>query len=216
MTLFDRPANPPPFSPSEEWIDQFGAQCTEALYESGRALAAHRAQAIRRAGGHVDDYYAREIVADVVGDTLEGVLRWDPGAQSLESHVLDAVRSRTSHDYIRATKYRHESIDGLETEAPDGLLAEIEAALPGWRSNPAAAALASECLDCLRALAASDAVVLRMLDAFVAGAVTKADVTHSAGLSPNDYHVGRLRLRRLVVELLGLPAPRRRNVKKGA
>jgi hypothetical protein len=212
----------PPVEPadqSEAWLEAFTAQCTDQLYDVGRRFAARRAAVVAWCGGFVDDYYIRELVANVIADTAAGILHWDSEAQSLEAHVLDAISQRANHDCSRALRYHHEAIDLLDPGAPRALIEEVETklgeAVPGlWFGlgvDPV------ERVTRLRELAgADDAHVLLILDAFDAGAVTKSDVLHFTGLSDKVYRSARKRLTRLVAKLSpGEPSSRPR-LKKGA
>src|ERR1044071_1478935 len=125
---------------SEAWLEAFTAQCTNQLYEVARRFAARRAAVVARCGGVVDDYYVRELVANAISDTAAGILRWDPAAQSLEAHVLDAISRRANHDCSRALRYRHEAVDLFDPEAPRALIEEVETRLadsvPSLGSGP--------------------------------------------------------------------------------
>jgi hypothetical protein len=192
-----------PFVPPQDWIDAFEAQCTPKLLHDALRVAAHRARSVQRAGGVVDNYYERELVQDALADTALGVLRWNPSTKSLEAHVGDAIRTRTSHDRIHAKKFHREPIDALAPHAHDTLMAEIQASL-GERAPDASLELATHATDrltALRELAAHDPIVLRMLDAFAAGATTKAEVMLMAKMSDKEYHAARARLGRLVAKL---------------
>ena len=161
-------------------------------------------------------YYEHELVQDAIADTALGVLRWDPPRESLKEHILDVIRTRTNHHYLHASRFRHERVDVLDGDTAPELVAEVETALDDRApsSDPAVATLAVELLAELRKRAALDSSVLRMLDAFVCGAVTKADVMHDANLSDSEYHAARIRLGRLVRKLSSDPVSRK--VKKGA
>src|SRR5215468_405389 len=119
-----RASRPSPVELSDRsgaWLDAFTAQCTDQLYEVGRRFAARRAAVVSWCGGVVDDYYIRELVANVISDTAAGILHWDPAAQRLEAHVLDAISRRSNHDCSRALRYRHEAVDLFDPEAPQAL-----------------------------------------------------------------------------------------------
>src|SRR5687767_11423456 len=119
MDTSQQPTAEPPlhFVPSEEWIDAFEAQATNDLRKAARRFARSRARFVAIAGGRVDDYYVSALVQDVLTDTLFGVLTWDPATKSLETHVFDALRSRTAHDISRAKKLRHQSIDAFDVRS---------------------------------------------------------------------------------------------------
>jgi hypothetical protein len=192
------------FQCSEAWKKAFAAQCIEQLYDVARRFAARRAAVVGWCGGAADDYYVRELVANVISDTAAGILRWDPAAQSLEAHVLDAISRRSNHDCSRALRYRHEPFEAFDLEAPGALIEEVEAkladAVPGlWfglELDP------TERIQRLRELAEPDDVhVSRILDAFEAGNATKSDIMRFAGLSGLEYDAARKRLTRLAAKL---------------
>jgi hypothetical protein len=183
------------------WHDAFTAQCTDQLYEVGRRFAARRAAVVARCGGRVDDYYVRELVANVISDTAACVLCWDPAVQSLESHVLDAISRRANHDCSRALRYRHESVDVFDPETPRALVEEVEEKLADSVPRPWYG-LELERVTRLRELAGTeDAHVQLVLDAFEAEAITKSDVLHFTGLSDKKYRAAWKRLMRLVPKL---------------
>lgn len=192
------------FQPSEVWKEAFAAQCTKQLYDVARRFAVRRAAVVGWCGGASDDYYVRELVANVISDTAAGILRWDPADQSLEAHVLDAISRRSNHDCSRALRYRHEPFEAFDLEAPGALIEEVEAkladAVPGvWfglELDP------TDRLQKLREFVEpDDAHVSRILDAFEAGKVTKSDIMRSAGLSSLAYDAARKRLTRLAAKL---------------
>jgi len=76
-----------PFTPSESWIKQATAKLIAGLNQFART----RALAVADAGRKVDDYYARELVLDALGDTWLGVVRWDPEKCSLAYHVVRTI-----------------------------------------------------------------------------------------------------------------------------
>jgi len=206
-----------PVGPSDRtdaWHEAFTSQCTDQLYDIGRRFAARRAAVVARCGGVVDDYYVRELVANVISDTAAGVLRWDPAVQSLEAYVLDAISRRANHDCSRALRYRHVAVDLFDPETPRPLIEEVETKLaeaaPGLWYGSELGRL--ERATRLRERAGpKDAHVLLVLDAFEAGAMTKSDVLHFTGLSDKEYRAARKRLIRLVAKLApGAPSDRPR------
>ena len=197
---------------TDAWHDAFAAQCTDQLYDVGRRFASRRAAVVAWCGGAVDDYYVRELVANVISDTAAGILHWNPTVQSLEAHVLDGISRRANHDCSRALRYRHEAVDFFDPETPRALVEEVEAkladAVPGQWYRPEIGSI--ERVTRHRELAGhEDTHVLLVLDAFEAGATTKSDILHFTELSDKEYRAARKRLMRLVAKLAhGKPANR--------
>ena len=192
----------PQFVPSEEWIDAFDKQSTARGFEERlKRFARMRANMVAHAGRRVDDFYARELVQDAIDDTLEGVLTWDPARASLEQHLFGAIQSRTRHDYVQAQKFQHHSFDAA-TASPR-LLADVETSLAA--SSTAASIDMSDAttraLTEIRRIAANDADVLRLVDAYVQGATKKLDVLSASAMNSKRYEAARKRLHRLVKQL---------------
>ena len=175
---------------TEEWIEAFEAQFAVTGFEEKlKRYARVRARMVARAGRRVDELYARELVQDAIDDTLEGTIAWDPARVSLEKHLIDAIRSRSRHDHVRALRFRHHAIDERARggECPHERLAVIE--------------LAERTLAELRQLAARDHDVLRLLAAYAEEATKKAEVMRVCDMSSKRYEAARKRLQRLVREL---------------
>jgi hypothetical protein len=192
-----------PFLPSEEWIDEFEKQSTENGFEERlKRFARMRANMVAHAGRRVDDLYARELVQDAIEDTLEGVLAWDPERATLEQHLMGAIRSRTRHDYVQAQRFPHHSFDA--TSAPSALMADVESSLAGNDNATASAdvvSAAERALAEIRRIAANDADVLRLIDAYADEATKKADVLRVSGMNSKRYEAARKRMQRLVLQL---------------
>lgn len=163
-----------PFVPSEEWIDEFEKQSSVRGFEEKlKRFARMRANMVAHAGKRVDDFYARELVQDAIDDTLDGVLAWHPERVSLEKHLLDAIRSRTRHDYVQAERFPHHSFDA--TSAPEALMADVESSLAAEQGATASSDVvtaADRALVELRRVAANDADVL--IPAFQKGPTRRA------------------------------------------
>jgi hypothetical protein len=204
--------------PSEAWIEAFAAQCTEALWEAARKYATHRAAAVRRVNSAADAYYERELVQDAIGDTAMRIVHWDPSVRSLKEHVFAVIRTRTYHDYQHANRFRRESFDAGDGDIAPELVAEVESALQDRTpcADPALAARIAERMAEVRTLAASDPVVVAVLDAADDGACDKADVMHHAQISDHAYHAAKGRLTRIVKKLSPGTRPSRARRKKGA
>lgn len=195
---------PPEFTPSEAWIESFSEQCTDELRLRTKQYAARRLRGIGKAGGHVDEYAARELVQDALGDTLFGVVVWSPEAKTLQQHVEDVIHSRTFHLRRRATKYPHQRIDAFDPATErSAMRGELEISLGSGAADPGfeSQLFASEVLGQVREVAAADAQVLRFLDAVIAGARGQTDVMHTAKLTSKEFRNTRARLRRLVEKL---------------
>ena len=193
-----------PFQPSEEWLDAFTKQCTDTLRLDLRAYAKRRARGVGRAGGHVDDGYLDDLVADALADTLFGVVAWDHTAKPLYQHAEDTIRYRTRHDRKRAVRYQHKRIDApscaAEKQATYGL---VEASMRQDHGGETAetAIFATEVFAQVRGLAVGDADVLTYLDALAAGTYTRADIMEATKMSPKTFRNARDRLGRLVEQL---------------
>jgi hypothetical protein len=187
-------AGPEIFVPTQAWIAEYTRQATDELYESAIRFATVRAEWVATTGYPVDDDYIEDVVADAYASTWCGTLHWDPARCTLEPHVINAIKSRTRHDYDKGGRLRRISIDA---HTPSGALAAAEAALAGHtKSLGDDTDLADEGLEALRRIARDDLDVLRMLDAFLAGAFTPAEVTAHAKLPAKRYRNARLRLDR--------------------
>jgi hypothetical protein len=193
-----------PFQPSEEWIDEFKRQCTDALRLDLREYAKRRARGVGRAGAHIDDAYADDLVADALADTLFGTVAWDPNAKTLYQHGEDTIRYRTRHDRKRAKRFKHQRMDAptsvSEKADTRGL---VEASMRQDLSGETAETVifATEVLGQVRELAAGDRLVLQYLDAIVCGAQTRAEIIEATKMSVKTFRNTRDRLGRLIEKL---------------
>jgi hypothetical protein len=213
MKLPQQPeADPPParFVPSEEWTDAFDLECTDLLLKQARRYAAYLARVFGWESPANDEYYADELVQDVVTDTLLGVLRWQP-PRRLETHLWDAIRSRARRDAERAERLPHDSMD-VGADGEPRTLAEVEAQLlaDAPQAPPETAARAAETASELSKLARGKQLLLQLLDAFASGATSKEDVMRVANMSSLDYRNALRQLRRAVEQLPCHLKPRRR------
>ena len=191
--------NHAPFTPSEAWIKQYTKQATPKLIAGLNQFARARGLAVADAGRKVDDYYARELVLDALGDTWLGVVRWEPDKCSLGYHVVRTIEGRADKHRKHALAHRH---DALGDETAASRTAEAEASeLSGSDQAPITRVHASETMDHVRALAAKDKDVLRVVDAYDAGCETKDEVLAHARMRSRTYHNAYGRLRRIVRQL---------------
>lgn len=185
-----------PFSPDAPWVNTFEKQLTAKLIDGLRNYARPRAYAVAMAGRKVDDYYARELVQDAIGDTWSGVLRWDPQRCTLEHHLIRAIQSRSDKHRKHAKENPHDAI-GDFTGASHA--AEVSASNMCGDPEEAAQRLYSrETMALVRSLTADDKQVTRVLDAYEAGATTKEDVIAFAKMRDRTYHNAHIRLKRIV------------------
>ena len=188
-----------PFTPTEDWIQQYKKQCTPKLITGLNQFARTRALAVAGTGKKVDDYYARGLVLDALGDTWLGVVRWDPSKCNLGYHIYRTIDRRSEKHRKHAETFPHDSL-GDDTDA--SRFAECEASeLVEDHERPVKHAHGSETLGQIRALAARDKPLLRILDAYDAGCETKEEVLAHAKMRHATYHKAYIRLRRIVRHL---------------
>lgn len=185
-----------PFTPDDAWVEEFERQLTPTLIDRLRNYATPRALAVASAGRKVDDYYTRELVQDAIGDTWAGILRWDPARCALEFHLLRAIQSRTDKHRKHAVDNPH---DALGDENGASRRAEQDASdLVADPQHAVQRVYAHETMTQIRAASAGDKAVLRVLDAYDAGAQTKHDVLAFTRMKERTYHNAHIRLRRIV------------------
>jgi hypothetical protein len=189
----------PPFLPSEQWIEAFTQQMTEpsfhdSMWRSAECYAGKLSH-VRK----VDpEAYALELVQDILDDTLEGKIAWDPARVSLRKHVRDAIKSRSRHDYRRACKRRHTSLDEGGEAMLDALAASSLETEPEQAERIRFAATIAETI---RAHAADDPEVVLVLDAYEQGARSRSEVLEVVALTKLQYDAAKKRLSRLIEEL---------------
>ena len=189
-----------PFAPDSGWVDDFEKQLTPKLVSGLHHYARARSFSVAAAGRKVDEFYVYELVQDAIEDTWLGVLRWDPTRCSLKMHLKGTITSRTKSHRNHATDNPHEYI-GDETDA--SRLAEQDVSCIVTDPQHAMQRVyAHEVLAHLRAAAARDKPVLRILDAYEAGAMTKEQVLDHAHMKERTYHNARIRLKRIVSNLI--------------
>ncbi len=188
-----------PFEPDDAFVAELEKQLTPKLIDSLRNYARSRAFMVACAGRKVDDYYARELVQDAIGDTWTGLLRWDPERWTLEYHLIRAIQGRTSKHCDHAVKNPHDSL-GENTEQSQ--LAEADASeLVADSQHAVQRVYSHETIEQIRVEAAGDKPVLRVLDAYDAGALTKDDVLAFTKMKARTYHNAHIRLKRIVRKL---------------
>jgi hypothetical protein len=187
------------FTPTEDWVQQYKKQCTPKLITGLNQFARTRALAVAATGKKVDDYYARGLVLDALGDTWLGVVRWDPSKCNLGYHIYRTIDRRSEKHRKHAEDFPHDSLGDATDESH---FAECDASeRVGDPERPIKRLHASETLAQIRALAARDQPLLRILDAYDAGCETKDEVLAHAKMRDATYHKAYIRLRRIVRHL---------------
>lgn len=188
-----------PFTPDDAWVDEFEKQLTPSMIDRLRNYARPRALSVAYAGRKVDSYYARELVQDAIGDTWAGILRWDPASCALELHLRRAIKSRSSKHRKFAIENPHDAIgdhNGASRAAERDASSQV--AEPEYAAR---CVFAHETMAQIRAAAELDKPVLRLLDAYDAGAQTKDDVLAFTKMKARTYHNAHIRLKRIVRNL---------------
>jgi hypothetical protein len=187
------------FTPTEDWIQQYKKQCTPKLISGLNQFARTRAFAVAATGKKVDDYYARGLVLDALGDTWLGVVRWDPSKCNLGYHIYRTIDRRSEKHRKHAENFPHDSLDD---DSDLSHFAERDASeLVGDPERPIKRVFASETFAQIRELAAKDKPLLRILDAYDAGCDSKEEVLAHAKMREATYHKAYIRLRRIVRNL---------------
>ena len=194
------------WTPPTGWRAEFERQATQDMIDRATRYARRRVKMIERVGRKVDPLYARELVQDAIGDTLDGKLAWDPAKVPLATHVTATVKSRTRHDVVRAVRLPHRSLDdSADDNSTEGRPLEIEAsyalASRAGRAADAAEAHARAAVDALRRASGNDELLDHLLDAFANGKTERSEVMEWTGMSAKTYDNVRHRMVRLVSKL---------------
>ncbi len=189
-----------PFVATEEWLHALTEQMSDpAFYDAAWRYAERRGRMVEHVQKLDPEAYGLELVQDIIDDTLEGTIVWDPKRVTLIKHVRDAIKSRSRHDYIRAYRRRHISLAGRGERQLEHQVAishrETDVEQAERRQS------ASEVIDRIRETAAGDIEVERILDAIEQGAAVRAEILHIAGLTKLQYDAARKRLDRLIETL---------------
>ncbi len=187
------------FTPSEAWIEQYQKQATAKLIAGLHQFARTRALTVADAGRKVDDYYARELVLDALGDTWLGVVRWNPEKCSLAYHIVRTIEGRADKHRKQTLKRPHDAIG--DDNVPSRHAEREASELVGDAQHALKRVDATETMTQIRAMAAQDAPVLRILEAYDAGCQTKEEVLAHARMKSRTYHNAYGRLRRIVRNL---------------
>jgi hypothetical protein len=181
----------------EAWLEAYEDQFTPEVVDRVRRYAAKRAKLVGDAGGIVGELYERELVQNALADTYTGALKWDPAAESLESHLMDAVQWRARDDWRSATSFLHVSLDAAASPAErERLLAPLEEAKADGEHPLYEERWAKRAAREVRRLARTDPMVRTILRAFAKGATKRADMLVMTKMSADEYHLARRRMAR--------------------
>lgn len=177
---------------SGELLALFTAQCTHELWERVARYARKAAARVCELGGSGGDALGDELVQDAFRDTLDGTLRWDPEAASLESHLVSRIRSRARDERRRAREAPHVSIDApTESDGDErSVLHEAEVILARQHDDNDRARRA-RLRSNRRAVLADDPEAIAVLDAIERGFTKKRDILRVTGLSERAYRNAR-------------------------
>lgn len=188
-----------PFVPSEEWLEAFTTQLADDdFYNAAWRYAERRGRMVAHVQKLDPEAYGTELVQDIIDDTLDGKILWDPKRVTLLKHVRDAVKSRSRHHFKRACRRRHVSFEDHRNLVDDQIAVtqretEVETA---ERRETITHVLAR-----IRENADGDPEVLLLVDAYERGAETRAEILQIAGLTKLQYDAARKRLDRLIEAL---------------
>jgi hypothetical protein len=179
---------------------EFEKQLTEELRNAVLQFARRRMALVRRAGGRVDQLYARELLQDALSDTWMGTAPWIPAQRSLLDHVRGLIRHRSWKDSLAARRRPHLSI-GADDEISAAIEEMQSNGIHGSVDRTVLASVTAAVIADLRRLAAGDTVATSILDAWEDGVVERRAVMERTGLNAADYKVGRARLSYLIPSL---------------
>lgn len=171
------------------WLDAFEAQCTPRLLDELANYARRRLAFIARAGIPISPADAADVVSDAVTDTLDRRVTWDPTREALQLHLRDVIRWR-----VRDLRRQRRLV--LVSSEPSAMSAAAPALT--HEAIPDVEAIAAAGIAELRRVAGAhdDREVLRLIDAFVSGAVGRTALMHRSSLVGNNYDNARRRLHR--------------------
>jgi len=136
---------------------------------------------------------ARELVADVIGDTYEGTLTWDPDHVPLRKHVCAHVKQRVRS--ARRVARMHTSLPEVSDEMAQVATATAASVDTEPGVDPADVPVL---LDELRHRATEDPEVLTLLSLYERGITRKARIL-ALGMSDAQYRNTRRRLLRFAI-----------------
>ncbi len=172
----------------------FRHEINPAVLAAAVRYAEERSKMVRKAGGRVDRYYARELVQDALADIWIGGVAWDPARCPLRQKILDVVKWRSAQEAQGCRKRPHFSMDLTETPVSREAEKALAHASSGSLTPIALSALARSVVSQLRQLAKGDPAATAVLEAWVDGDFDPEDVRARTGLSDKAYRAARARL----------------------
>lgn len=175
------------------WRTAFESQASATLLR-GLKRCARRHLGWYRGSRNVSSCDVEDLVANALGDTWAGRLRWVPSRRTLEQHLQSALWYRARNGRRAAALDRTRP---LEEDARGVVAAEREA----FTDAEGEAALVDRVVGRLRALCPADQELLSVLSAYEAGVFKRRDLLAHTGLSLRAYRATVLRLRRQLERL---------------
>lgn len=178
-----------------EWLAAFKVQAKQDMMDDVVAYIAKRATWLEHQHGDRVNDVIIEMVTDALGDTFEGRITWDPRRCPLELHLKSTIRSRLGKELERAENYEHVDVfEAPEREVEDAFARDDKPALtPTKKVSKYVERFTEE----LRAQAADDAPVLKIIDLHLQDITDRRHICHMTGMRPADYHNAFRRLKRL-------------------
>jgi hypothetical protein len=181
--------------PTSEFLAAFKAQAKQDMMDDVVAYIAKRATWLQHQHGDRVNDLITEMVTDALGDTFEGRITWDPLRCPLELHLKSTIRSRLAKQLERAENYEHVDVfEAPEHEVEDAFVRDDKPALTPTKK---VSKYVKRFTDELRAQAADDAPVLKIIDLHLQDITDRRHICHMTGMRPADYHNAFRRLKRL-------------------
>jgi len=198
--------------PSDVWLEAFERQATSKLITRCRHHARWCLEEYRLDRG---PHYHLEVVQNALGDIFEGRIAWNPTRCSLEDQVCDVIKYRVRDEKRSAAGRRlHVALDrpvNDETMVDDGrsrrIARDVEAAMSVVADPESELArkqereLGARIGDELAKLAQGDQAVEALLVCIRAGVSALQEVLEETGMTADELHNARRRLRRLTGRL---------------
>lgn len=185
-----------------EMLEAFERELTTDVARRLLELAMRRTAMLRAAGAPLANEEAKVLVRDAIQQTLTQVEYWQPGEDPLSLHLRGVVERRS---WARLAQVRRRlAMQAALAEADAAAELELEQRAP---LGGAARQVMQQVLAGLGTDSADDAAVRLLLEAYCAGARTRAEVLAHTHLPEHEYAAARRRLDRVLAALPGAPTP---------